>query len=269
MTFNTNNGDVSAGNRVFPGRMMYTQQLCGSQGAEGPGKLFLDDKNAYFVTQSCGNVLSFISTAIANAPPTPGNLTVNAETDVGQPVSVLDLNDGEFTMTLTGADAIQVSASQSVWYSNGILTVNGQSFSVNSFLSVSDGNLQASTFDATDNVNIPGSGALYVQGNKAAFIQDSQQAASINTAVAQQSFAFSAVTPGIVTVSGAGGNQVTILSKDTKKFNILAGASSVSYAATGPGTAGTVSFTTSGGKVIEIPGVEQFSTFDNNDFKPR
>ena len=262
VTFNTNNGDVTAGDLVFPGKMKYTQQICGTQGAQGPGKLFLDDKNAYFVTQNCGNVLSFISTVMANAPHPPVNLTVNA--------GVLDLNDGEFTITLTGAYAIQVSASQSVWYLNGILTVNGQHFSVASCLGVStvDGYLQASIFDATDNVHISGPGTLYVQGNvqgnKAAFIE-SQQAASINTAVVQQSFVFNEVTPGIVTVSGAGGNQVTILSKYTKKFNIPAGASSVSYVATGPGTAGTVSFTTSGGNVIETPGVEQFSTFDNNE----
>ena len=270
MTFNTNNGDVSAGNRVFPSKMKFTQQICGTQGAEGPGQLFLDDNYAYFVTQNCGNVLVFIATAIANAPPTPGNLTVNAEMDGGQPVSVLDLNDGEFTITLTGAKAIQVSASQSVWYSGGTLTVQGRMFSVNSFLDVyrrADGYLDVSIFDPTDSVqHIRGPGTLYVRnGSKAVFIRDSQQVASINTAVARQSFAFSAVTQDIVIVSGRGGNQVTILSEDTKKFNIPADASSVSYVATGPGTAGTVYFTTSGGRVIKIPGVEQFSIFDNNE----
>ena len=267
MTFDTNTGTVIVGDLEFPGIFLYTQQICSPQGAHGPGKLFLDGNNAYFVTQSCGGVLIFISTAIANAPPTLVNLTVKAETDAGQPVSVLDLNDGEFTITLTGANAIKVSASQSVSYSNGILTAKGQSYNVASCLGVStvDGNLQASIFDATDNVNIPGPGTLYVQGNEAAFIQDSQQVASINTAVAQQSFVFTSITPGIVMVSGAGGNQVTILSNCTKQFNIPAGASSVSYVATGPGTAGTVYFTTSGGRVIEIPGVEQFSIFDNNE----
>ena len=275
VTYTGGTREVSIGGvPMFENIFGYGQNLCGTTDPVppvGPGTLFLDDDSAFFINAfgECGQQLRSISNSIANAPAPPLNITIIAEIDMGQPVSVMDVNNGQFSMTLTGADAKNIRASQQVTYSNGVLTAQGESFNnIDSFLVVDEstsGQLEGSIYYPSSPTQvIQGPGSLYVGETTAAFVGSRSERDNINGQIVLNDFAFGAVTPGII-MTFIQSEEVIELTGETKVFTISGGSSMVSYMSTGMGAAGQVTFSTSGGRVLEFPGVEMFSIYDNND----
>ena len=275
VTFNSATREVSIGGvPMFENIFGYGEKLCGTTDPippVGPGKLFLDEDSAFFINAfgECGQQLRSISNSIANAPAPPLNITITAEIDMGLPVSVMDVNNGQFMMTLTGADAKNIRASQQVTYSNGVLTAQGESFNnIDSFLVVDEstsGQLEGSIYYPSSQTQvIQGPGSLYVGETTAAFVGSRSERDNINGQILLNDFVFSAVTPGII-MTFIRSEEVIELTGETKVFTISGGSSMVSYMSTGMGAAGQVTFSTSGGRVLEFPGVEMFSIYDNND----
>ena len=260
------------GNVMFENIRSYGESICSTTfppEAVGPGRLYLDDRRAFFISQmlECLDQINDISRAINNAPNPPVNITVTGEMDMGQPVTVMTVNMDQFSMTLTGADARNIRTSQQVTYSDGILSAQGESYEIDTFFVFDEsasGQREGSLYYPSSPTQvIPGPGSLYVADNKAVFIRSQSEREFINGEIVSNDFMFNTIISELVMTS-IQNRQVVDLTTETKVFTIPGGSSSVSYMATGMGTAGQVTWTTSGGRVLEFPEVEMFSIYDNN-----
>ena len=235
---------------------------------QGPGTLFVSDREAFYINDGCTFEMNFINQAITTAPTPRVTFEVEAAIDAGDPVSSLNVNSGEFGLMITGATVIPVGTAQSVSYAGDTLSTPQGSFSgINQFAVADrgfDGNAQFNVFSNSPPINVQGPGQVFVGDDKAIFIGEfgsgtTSPTANINVEVVTMTFTFSGVSGTDRTmVADNQNNPITILSGDTMSFE-LSGASTSTYSGT------DLSITSSGGRVVNFNDITQYTVFDNNE----
>ena len=267
-------GRIGPFQRIF----QFTSKTCGfTPGSVGPGKLYLSDRQAFYTNDECQEqVINVINGFIASAPSFSVDFKVTSTMESGRNVLRLIVNEDEFMLVLTGAIAKRIDATQSVMYSGSILTVQGVelSDSINNFFVIrrppSSSVVETINYNGTTPVNIQGPGQLYVSVNSAIYIEDfsfssgsTNQAETINNRIFMQTFIIQRSGSNVL-VMDILNNPIATLTSRTSTLK-LPDAVSVRYS--GTGSQGTVSFVSTGGRVINIKGVQAFSVYDNNELR--
>ena len=244
----------------------------------GPGVLYTSTNHALY-TDLVG-VQTIVDGFIATAPELLANIAVIEVTDAGREVSRLDVNDGEFQMTLTGAATARLgtSTSERITYSGNTLTVmqgtqtqmfDGiTTFGAYRFPPGDTQNPEFTTFTSGTSEVFRGPGQLYVnEGESTAFyIEDfsfrsggtlEDVSSSINMMVFDSTVD---IQPGdnTVTVSDRTNMPIITLTSSTR-ITSLPTAQTVTYT----GSAETLTFMNGG--TTTFNNIMMFSVYDNND----
>ena len=245
--------------------------------AIGPGTLYLSDGLAFFSANEMLNIE--INEAKATAIPLRTQVQVRRRVSDGRPMAVLDVNSGNFTMTLTGAATkiLGITSDQRILYTDRTLIVEQgvlqrteyRGIIIFAVLRVPPGTSdpQYNVFTITTTEVIQGPGQVYVSvgENRAFFVEDFSFRSggrdvieSINRPIFDIAFSLED-TGETVIVRDSLNNPIVTLSINTTKFD-LSDAAEVSYI----GSEQTLTFLDQGGRVNTFYGILMFAIFDNN-----
>ena len=254
----------------IPGIFMYTAKQCNPPSENdvlGPGTLYTSDRQAFYINDACTFEMNLINQATASPLDPRVVFEVESAIDAGNAVSNLNVNSGEFEMTLTGATSIAVGPAQTVSYASDTLSTPEGTFSgINEFAIAArgaDGNAQFSTFSNTPPINVQGPGRVYVGESSAIFIGNfgsgtTSQAELINEEIVTMSFMFSSVSGTSMTVvTDNENNPVTIISGNSMSFELPL-ASTSTYSGI------ELSIASTGGRIVNFNDISRFTVFDNN-----
>ena len=257
--------------QAIPGIFMYSFKECNSPSPEvdGPGTLYVSDGQAFYINDGCTFEMNFINQAINDAPQALVTFDVTGAIDNGNPVSSLNVNGGEFEMTLTGAMSIMVGPGDVLSYTSGFLSTPGGSFDNIAEFGIAsrgdDGNAQFSVFGlANAPVNVQGPGQLFVGSDSAVFLGEFGSGSTpigetINEEIVTMTFTFNTVSSTDMTmVTDSQDNPVTIISPNTMVFEVP-GASTSTYSSM------ELAISSTGGQVLNFNDISRFSVFDNNE----
>ena len=241
----------------------------------GPGVLYVSDGLAFFTNNA---INSAIAEEKATALPLRTQIQIRRTTSEGRPVSQLDVNNGNFTMLLTGSPTkiIGVAGDHRILYRSRTLTVEQgplrrtvyNDIFIFAVLQLPPGTTdpQYTVFMDTTPGVVRGPGQVYigVAENRAFFVEDFSFRgerdiiqSTINTPIFEQ--AFSLQDRGdTVEVIDSSNREVITLSVNTSKFDLF-DADEVTYT----GSEQTIAFVNPG-LVNTFYVIQKFSIYDNN-----
>ena len=242
-----------------------------------PGFLFSSSGAAFFTTDE--RVSNLINEIRATAPPLRIIVEVVRRMTEGRLVSVLDVDSGNFTMTLTGAPTkiLDITIDNRILYRQNTLTIRLGVLEtiefpdINTFavfqLELGSTNTQYRIlFTETPDV-IWGPGQVYISldENSAFFVEDFSFRGGdrdvigfINERIFRLAFAVEEIDMG-VNIRDSDNNKLITLTTNTSKFDIP-NAAEVTYT----GSQLLLTIRDRGGRVNSFPNIELFSIFENN-----
>ena len=243
----------------------------------GPGTLFLSDQLAFFTNNP---IATDIIAAKATARPLLTQVQVRPDMSGGQPVSILDVNDGNFTMTLTGSPTkiLAFTFDNRIIYSDSTLRVEQGvlrrteypdifTFAVlRRVAGTTDRQYSVFSMSTTDVILGPGQVYVSLRENKAFFVEDflfrdsegGDVIGIINTQIFRQSFSVEDIDGAVIVRDGIN-NELVTLSVNTSKLE-LPDAAEVTYI----GLEETATFRDRGGRITTFYGITMFAIFDNS-----
>ena len=242
----------------------------------GPGVLYVSNCLAFF-TNNAINVA--INETKATARPLRTQVAVIQVMSAGQPVSLLNVNSGNFTMILTGSPTkrLGITTDNRILYTGSTVRVEQGVLQITEYpnififavLRVPPGSSDPQynvLFTATTEV-IQGPGQVYVSTseNKAFFVEDftfrsggRDVIESVNRQIFVQAFSFEDTGESVI-VRDSLTNPVVTLSINTSKFDLF-DAEDVMYV----GSEQTLTFENRGGRINSFYGILMFAIFENN-----
>ena len=242
----------------------------------GPGTLFLSTSRAFFTNNP---VALDIIAAKATAQPLRTSVQVLTDMSEGRQISILDVDNGNFTMRLTGSPTkiLDIFTNNRIIYKDNTLTVElgiTESMKYENIFTFAVLLLVLGTTDTQYNVFtgqsadiVPGPGQVYVSvdENKAFYVEDfsfrtsgRDVSESINRGIFEQAFRIEE-TSGITQVFDSSENELITLFMDTSKFD-LPNAAEVTYT----GSQQLLTFRDKGGNINSFQDIQRFTIYDNN-----
>ena len=243
----------------------------------GPGTLFLSTSRAFFTNNP---VALDIIAAKATAQPLRTTVQVLTDMSEGRQISILDVDNGNFTMRLTGSPTkiLDIFTNNRIIYRDNTLTVelgvldsiryqNIFTFAV-LILVLGTTDTQYNVFSGQSSQIVQGPGQVYVgvNENKAFYVEDfsfrtsgRDVSESINRGIFEQAFRINEETSGITQVLDSSENELVTLFMDTSKFD-LSNAAEVTYT----GSQQLLTFRDEGGNINSFRDIQKFTIYDNN-----
>ena len=262
-------GGVQVEVTCFNNISQYTQKEC-QQPEErrgmGPGRLYTGSGKAFYMNNGCVVERQIIDNAMLR--PLTVTASVETQTDAGDTVSVLVINEGrsDETMTrLTGATSSSIGPGRVVTYSSGTITTESRTFTGISEFSVvetgTDGRLSHAILDSSVAQRIiQGPGQLYVGADEAVFIEP-EIATFVNQETANDLLQFNSILgtdmTGVVDIINT---PVTTISGGTLMYEIPGVSSSIYDVGQE-----RVTITSAGGRVHNFDAIMRYTVVDNNE----
>ena len=252
----------------------------GSDVRIGPGTLFSSSGVAFFTNDQ--RIINIITETKATAMPLRTIVEVLRRITETQVVSLLQIENGNFTMRLTGSPTkiLDITTDNRIQYRGNTLTVQQGILETTEYPNIDMFAVFQLELDSTDTryrVLFPGTsefirgpGQVYigVDENRAFFVEefsfrggDRDVIGFINSEIFRQAFGVEGTDSGVDILDSAN-NKIITLTMNTSKFEIP-NAAEVTYI----GSQRLLVFRDRGGRVNSFPNVELFSIFENNTLR--